>query len=726
MANTVAITLTLNTKNAVKNLNSISKATRNLGKSMRSTGMSMTKNVTLPLVAIGGAAVKASADLDKSMRNIQAFGGQTEDQLKELSDQFREMSKDLNTTTDSAKGLADAYFNIQSAGFLAEDGMEVLRVSTKAATAGLTSTQQASEGVMAILNAYGLTAKDAASASDSLFTTIKFGVGTFEQLVPVLGTVMPIASAMGVSFDEVNASLATLSKQGIDFNKGATQIRAAMTAMLGPSESLQGVIEELGFATGQAMVDSLGFQGALDAIAKSTNNDTAALRALFPNVRAFNGVLALTGKNAQTFNSIMGEMGNKLGATDEAFQQQIKSVSAQMSNLKNIVTDAFITLGDAILPVLVPILQKVAKAIADVAEWFKSLDPSIQKAIVTFGLFVAAAGPVLTIVGGIISVLGTIGGAISAVVGGIGTLVTAITGVGAAATAGAGAMGMLGTAFAALTGPVGIAVAAIGGLIAFGPKIVNFAKQAVNSLVNFGKSVALSIGKTLGFDTGKLTGTKFMNGVGEGIKSGINPMKSIFQRVGDAAKKTGEFSGKAIATGAVQGAQVANQVMQQTANNAARLNQQLGGTARQPSGVRFQQIGRQKIGIGRAFDEAAIRQRAESIRQMSLQGGGGAGGGFGMPSRGGFGGGMSLVERLKAAVASPDFQQADKQQLMSALGAGVGAGGGGDINITIQNMEVPLGTLEEQVEFISRKIADNIQKKYAMSGRSAGNIGRTT
>jgi hypothetical protein len=54
----------------------------------------MTRNVTLPLVAIGGAAIKMSADLDKSMRNIQAFGGQTEDQLKDLSDSFREMSKD--------------------------------------------------------------------------------------------------------------------------------------------------------------------------------------------------------------------------------------------------------------------------------------------------------------------------------------------------------------------------------------------------------------------------------------------------------------------------------------------------------------------------------------------------------------------------------------------------------------------------------------------------------
>jgi len=378
-------------------MNSISKSTKNLGKNMKQLGSTMTRNVTLPLLAIGGAAVKASVDLDKSMRNIQAFGGQTEDQLKQLSDQFREMSKDINVTTDSAKGLADAYFNIQSAGFLAEEGMEVLTVSTKAATAGLTDTKTASEGVMAILNAYGLQAKDAASVSDSLFTTIKFGVGTFEQLVPVLGKVIPIASAVGVSFDEVNAALATISKAGVDFNTGATQTARLMTTMLKPSVALQKTIESLGFTSGQAMLDTLGLGKSLQMIRDTVGDDTAALRVLIPDVRAFNGVLNLTGQNAAVFNDIMGEMGNKLGATDEAFQQQIKSTSAQLKNLRNIVMDAFITLGDAILPVLVPILKDIANLIGDIANAFKSLSPFWQDVIVKVGLFLVVAGPLLSI-----------------------------------------------------------------------------------------------------------------------------------------------------------------------------------------------------------------------------------------------------------------------------------------------------------------------------------------
>jgi TP901 family phage tail tape measure protein len=637
-----------------KGLNKLSSATKKLGQNMTNLGKSMTRNVTLPLVAIGGAAIKASVDLDKSMRNIQAFGGQTEEQLKDLSDQFREMSKDINITTDSAKGLADAYFNIQSAGFLAEDGIEVLTVSTKAATAGLTSTQKASEGIMAILNAYGLTAKEAAAVSDSLFTTIKFGVGTFEQLTPVLGKVIPIAASMGISFDEVNASLATISKAGVDFTTGATQIARVMTSMLSPSEALGKHMKALGFSSGQAMVDALGLNNALQMIADSVGNDTTKLNELFVETRAFQGVLNLTGQNARVFNQIMGEMGQKVGATDEAFQQQIKSVSAQMANMKNIVMDAFITLGDAILPVLVPILKQVADGIADVANWFKSLDEATRKNIVRFGLFVAAAGPILVIVGTVVSAIGSIVGAFSALAGGV----AAVT----------GALPALGVAFTALTGPVGIAVAAFAGLVAFGPQILKFVTDVTSGIVNLGK-------RLLGYNTGKGLAGNLMQGMQDGVKEQSPKLFGVFKRVSANAIKTGEFTGKAIATGAAQGAQIANQQMQQVARNAAQVGRALGGQPRASQVGRIQ-IGQQRIGTN-AKAQAAFFQKVH-----------GAGGAF------------------------PSFASAPTPSFASA-------GGGGDVNITIQEMILPPGSTEE----IANEVLDILAKKMRRRGITGISVG---
>ena len=40
------------------------------GKNMEKLGRNMTRNITLPLVAVGGAAAKLSADFDTSMTKI--------------------------------------------------------------------------------------------------------------------------------------------------------------------------------------------------------------------------------------------------------------------------------------------------------------------------------------------------------------------------------------------------------------------------------------------------------------------------------------------------------------------------------------------------------------------------------------------------------------------------------------------------------------------------------
>lgn len=406
----LAIVLKLIDK-ATPGLKKATNETRSLSQQMGAMGKSLTKNVTLPLVAIGAAGVKMAADLDKSMRDIQSLGGRTDSQIKDLSKTFVRMSTDINVTVDSANNLAKAYYDVASAGYAGEEAMRVLEAATKAGTAGLTDTQTAAGALIGVLKSYGMETSDAAHVSDLFFTTVQRGKTTFGELAAAIPTVLPLTSALGISFEEVTAAATTMSNQSIDMANGMTYLRALVTELTNPSEKLAGIIAEMGYASGRAMIEQLGLNGTLQQLDAYSRRSGVAVDDMFNNVRAGLGALSLTGRQMENFNTHLEAMGEAAGATNAAYAEQIKSVSAQFQNFKNTVNAALISLGELVLPTLLDIM-KVVKGIFDA---FNSLPEPVQRTIVTFAAFVAAAGPILMIGSKIMTAFGLIKGVVLAV-----------------------------------------------------------------------------------------------------------------------------------------------------------------------------------------------------------------------------------------------------------------------------------------------------------------------
>lgn len=413
-----------------------------LGQKMQSVGAKMTASLTVPIVAAGAAGVKMAMDLDEAMRNIQSVGGQTNEELKALSDTFVDMSTDLTKTTDSAQALASAFYDIQGSGFEGADAMKVLEAATMAATAGLTDTHTAAQGVTAVLNSYGMAAEDAAFVSDLMFTTVDRGVGSFEELVTSMNNVVPSASAMGIQYEEISAAIATMSKQGQSFANATTNLNGVITGFLKPSEAMKKAISDLGYESAQSMIDTLGLGGAMQALEQYTGGSAEKMGELFGDVRAMRGAFALTGDGARMFAEDLEAMGAANGRTAEAFATQTEAFAAQWKNFQNVLNALLIEVGQTLIPILSDLIQNY---LIPAIQWFRNLPEPVKKGIIAFAGLVAVLGPVLMFIGGIISAISTIGAAISAL---------------------APVFAAIGAALAALSGPVIIIIAIITALIA--------------------------------------------------------------------------------------------------------------------------------------------------------------------------------------------------------------------------------------------------------------------
>jgi TP901 family phage tail tape measure protein len=209
-------------------LGNASGAVRSVGQLERSFG-SLGKTAKLATSAIGvglvgglALAVKSAVDFDKAMRNVNSIAKLNETQFKKLEDQVRGLAK---TTGQMPDTLAKGLYDIVSSGFKATDGLKILRASAKAATAGLTDTATSTKAVVAVLNAYHLSANQAGKVSDVLFQTVNKGVLSFEELASQIGDVLPVAAQLGVPLEDVGGALATITLHGVNAAEASTQLK---------------------------------------------------------------------------------------------------------------------------------------------------------------------------------------------------------------------------------------------------------------------------------------------------------------------------------------------------------------------------------------------------------------------------------------------------------------------------------------------------------------------
>lgn len=407
-----------------------------MAKKMKVAGAAMT-GMGVAITAAMGFAVKGAADFETGMREVNTMMGLSGKEFEDFSKDVQELAADMGV---NAVAASKALYQAISAGVPKENAIDFLRIATKAAIGGVTDTETAVDGLTTVLNAFKMPMSDAERVADIMFTTVKGGKTTMEELAASMFNVAPIAAAAGIEFEEVSAAIATLTKQGVPTAQATTQIRQAVVAFIKPTKEMTDALTALGYESGDALISEKGLAGALNILTEQAGGSMEILGKMFGSVEGLGAVLALTGENAQTFATDIAAMGDAAGASTAAFEEMENSTSRQMEKLKESISSVGISIGNILIPILKDIVDKIKPVITAIMDWVAK-NPGLTKVIVigtaALGALMMVLGPILMILPGIIA-----------------------------------ALPILGVAFAALTGPVGIAIAAIAAIIAIGVLLV--------------------------------------------------------------------------------------------------------------------------------------------------------------------------------------------------------------------------------------------------------------
>jgi TP901 family phage tail tape measure protein len=372
---------------------SSSAATKEASATSAAFGQAANKAFTyakLGALAFAAVSVKAAIDFNREFTLIAAITNTAASRIDSLKGTVMELSHETGIAPTE---LAHSLYFLASAGLSTTQQMQALDATAHAAAVGLGDAGDLARITANALNAFADQGLTATQVMDTLVAAVREGTAEPDAFAQALGRVLPIADNAGISFQQVAASLATMSNAGLDVNEGVTALRAILQSLIAPTAQTTNAFATMGLTVtdvvssmqGQGLIATLRMlQDRAKAVTDSTGEYNQLLRHAIPNIRGLAGALNLTGQDATKVNEIFQAVVNSNGDLAKAFATTAQSDAFKLQQAFNDIRNAGQQLATSVLPEIASGLELVARntklVVAAFATWaaFKVIAPMLR------------------------------------------------------------------------------------------------------------------------------------------------------------------------------------------------------------------------------------------------------------------------------------------------------------------------------------------------------------
>jgi len=395
-----------------------------VGDKFQSAGKSLTKNVTVPLVAIGTAGLKVATDFEKAMSEVSAITGEVAGETGSQFEALRDTAIELGATTAfSATEVAGAMTEMAKAGWTADDIISGMGGVLDAAAASGEGLASVSTIVADAITGFGLTAGDSAMVADLLTQAANSGTIGINDLGESFKYIAPVAQSMNLSITDVTTALSVMSMAGIKGSQAGTSLRTTLTNLVKPTDAIATAMDELGIE----VTNSDGTMKSLDSIvgvlrdsfSGLTDEQKAYYAATLAGKEGMSGLLALLSLTEEEYNEVASSMENCTDVAKNTASVMQDNLQSKLEQLMGALESLAIILADNVIPAFTAFVEWLTGLI----EGFAELSPGAQKFILILAGIAIAIGPVVSIFGKLISGFGGVVSIIGKVTGKFGGFV---------------------------------------------------------------------------------------------------------------------------------------------------------------------------------------------------------------------------------------------------------------------------------------------------------------
>lgn len=497
--------------------------------------------------ALGGAAtVKSIATLgvefDKQMNTMAAVSQATGDQLDAVSAKARELGKSADLTATSAGDAAAAMTELVKGGFSVAEAMDAAKGTLQLASAAQIDAASAATIQSQALQAFGLDASYAATASDVLAGAANASSAEIEGIAQGLQQSGAVAHQFGLSIEDTSSALAMFANAGIQGSDAGTLLKSALLALTDQGKPAQSAIEELGLTVYDAQGKFIGMEQLFGQLADASHRMTdeqyqAATATLFgSDAMRLAGVAA--GKGAEGWRETYKAV-TRAGQASEVAAAQAQGLPGVLEAIENQAEDTGLAIYDAFSDLALDAGGALIKT-------FEAAGPKIEQAAGSIAGGLERATPAVERIAGVLgSGLKDLGASLGVVAG---AGVRAVSALGGAMVPAADGALRLSESVQNLHGPLLAATAALavgkwqgwGEAVSGGVEALKRKRAATADMIPLEKSLAAMEGKQLS-TRGAMVAllerqVPWIGRMGDAYRQAAGPMQQVAARQRDLAK----------------------------------------------------------------------------------------------------------------------------------------------------------------------------------------------
>lgn len=408
-------------------------------------------NVSLPIIAVGGYALKMGLDFEAAMQRLHGQAGYAQKDIGGLEAAVLKAAPHLARTPNE---LADALYHVASVGIPAAQAMQVVSAASIAANIGNANLENTTNGLVIVMKSLHQPASMAKEDMALLNEVVGAGNLRMEDLVGSLGKVLPQAQSFGLHLQDVGAAMDVMTSRGINAEMAATRLGMTFNLMGNPSVTAQKSLATIGLSANTLAEDMHKPNGLLVAVEDlkshldktfpasgsrklSVEEERSALqtykkqleetgvsgKALTKDLEEYADKLVHMGsaavQQAQVLSSSFGrgrqsatiltlvqnvddlrkmyerlpEGAKALERLTDAQDKWEKTSSAQFDVAKATITTSMTEIGKSLGPEVVPVIKDLAGDIEGLVHMFEGLPTPVQHTVEEVTALIAVLGP---------------------------------------------------------------------------------------------------------------------------------------------------------------------------------------------------------------------------------------------------------------------------------------------------------------------------------------------
>ncbi|MFB8546791.1 phage tail tape measure protein [Enterococcus casseliflavus] len=354
------------------------------GEKVSDVGKKMSIGVTAPIVAAGAAGLAAFSEVDEALDTIITKTGATGDVADSLATSFENVGSNTHLELQTV-GEAIGEVNTQF-GFMDKKLEDSTNYILQFAEINGTDVSQSAIYARQAIEAYDLSYDDLNKVLD---VTTKTSQNTGQAVDSLFDSAIkgaPQIKQLGLSFGEGVTLMGQFEQAGVDGNAALSSLSKATVAYAKDGKSLSEGLGELQDKIKNASSETDAINAAAEVFGTKGGPRMAdAIR---------RGTL-----NLEDLAKIADESQGSVGETFEATLDPIDKSNQAMNNAKL----ALAGVGESVQISLLPFFEMAIDALKSFKGWWDSLDQGTKTWIITIAGIIAAVGPVLVVLGTLMS-----------------------------------------------------------------------------------------------------------------------------------------------------------------------------------------------------------------------------------------------------------------------------------------------------------------------------------